>query len=478
MSAKTPKTARTAAASRHPARDLVARYAAIFKAAWALRHAMAGPARLADEAAFLPAALSLQETPVHPAPRRLAWTLIALFLIALGWSIVGHVDIVAVAPGRIVVSERTKVIQPLETSVIRKILVHDGDRVHAGQVLVELDPTLASADTASLAEQADFAHGEDQRARALLQALAGEREPVLPGDASAAQRQQLQAEWRDIRARLARLDAEHGRRNAEAATVRESIAKLEATLPMAQAREADFKRLVEQGFISSHSTQDKTRERVELERDLATQQARLNEARLAIDESRQSRAAYLAETRRALQDRQAQAASRHQVLRQDQAKANQRHRLTQLTAPVDGVVQQLQAHTEGGVATEAQALMVIVPHEADVTAEVTLENKDIGFVQAGQRATLKLDTFLYTRYGTVPASVQRVTADAVQDERRGAIFPVTLVLGAKDMVIDGKPVKLAPGMSLTAEIRTGERRVIEFLLSPIQRAGSESLRER
>ncbi len=468
----------TTTAQPHPARALLARYAAVFKAAWALRHQMAGPARLADEAAFLPAALSLQETPVHPAPRRLACALIALFLIAVVWSILGQVDIVAVAPGKVIVSERTKVIQPLETSVIRKILVQDGDRVNAGQVLVELDPTLATADTASLQEQADFVRGEDLRTRALLMALAEGREPALPADAPAAQRLQLQAEWQDIRARLARLDAEHGRRQAEAATVRESIAKLDATLPMAQAREADFKRLVDQGFISSHSTQDKTRERIELERDLATQKARLTEAQLAIEESRQSRTAYLAETRRTLQDRQAQAASRHQVLVQDQAKARQRHRLTQLTSPVDGVVQQLQAHTEGGVATEAQPLMVIVPHEAEVTAEVTLENKDIGFVHAGQSATIKMDTFLYTRYGTVPATVQRVTADAVQDEKRGAIFPATLVLQAKEMVIDGKPVKLAPGMSLTAEIRTGERRVIEYLLSPIQRAGQESLRER
>ena len=144
---------RTEAAPRHPFIELMARYKAIFKAAWDHRHELAGPKRLADEAAFLPAALSLQETPVHPAPRRFAWVIMALFVLALVWSIFGQVDIVAVAPGRIIVSDRTKVIQPLEASVVKAVLVKDGDKVEAGQVLVELDPTMASADKASVQEQ-------------------------------------------------------------------------------------------------------------------------------------------------------------------------------------------------------------------------------------------------------------------------------------------------------------------------------------
>jgi hemolysin D len=141
-------------------------------------------------------------------------------------------------------------------------------------------------------------------------------------------------------------------------------------------------------------------------------------------------------------------------------------------------VQQLAVHTAGGVVTEAQVLMVIVPEGADMNAEVTLENKDIGFVRAGQRAAIKLDTFPYTRYGTVEGEVALVTADAVNDDKRGAIFPATVTMKQKLIDVDGKMVKLAPGMNLVAEIKTGKRRVIEYLLSPIQKAGNESLRER
>jgi hemolysin D len=471
-----------------PTRELLARYRAIFKAAWDQRHQMAGPSRLADEAAFLPAALSLQETPVHPAPRRLAFVLMGLFVIALLWAILGKVDIVAVAPGQIVVSERTKVIQPLEPSVVRQVLVKDGDRVVEGQVLIELDPTNARADKASVAEQLAQAQSELVRTTALLVSVQRGTAPVVSGAPGLSDSKQsalspqtttqLLAEWQDIRARLARLDAEAQRRQAELATVEQTIAKIEATLPMSRARETDYESLVGKGYISAHATQDRKRERVELERDLDAQRARRTEAELAIAEARSTRAAFVAEAQRSLQDRQVQAQTRVAQLAQESAKAEQRERLTQLKAPISGVVQQLAVHTSGGVVTEAQPLMVVVPEEAAVTAEVTLDNKDIGFVSAGQEAEIKLETFTYTRYGTVKAQVKRVTADAVNDEQRGAIFPATLVLAATVIDVDGKPVKLSPGMSLTAEIKTGKRRVIEYLLSPVQRAATESLKER
>jgi hemolysin D len=262
------------------------------------------------------------------------------------------------------------------------------------------------------------------------------------------------------------------------ATVRETIAKLEATVPLAQTREADFKKLVDQGYISSHATQDKTRERIELERDLSTQRARLAEAQSALQESEQAKAAFKAATQRDLQDRHAQASTKHSQLNAEHAKAGQKEKLTQLTAPVSGTVQQLAVHSVGGVVTSAQALMVVVPDSATVTAEVAIANQDIGFVYAGQKAEIKLETFSYTKYGTVKATVDVVTADAVTDEKRGSFYPATLTLAQKDMLIDGKRIALSPGMNVTAEVKTGKRRVIEYLLSPVQRAGSESLRER
>ena len=466
--------------------------APLLRHAWKHRALLAGPRLGADEAAFLPSALSLQHTPVHPAPRWTAWALILLFATAVVWACLGTVDIVAVAPGRVIVRERSKLVQPLERSVVRHVLVRDGDHVQPGQALVELDATSPSADRASLLEQLKSAHSEAQRTAVLLQVvpptgMVASAPPVLAaagpwsvGERALAQAQ-LGAEWGDITARLARFSSEIQRRQAEIATAREVAAKLEATLPLSRRREDDFTALSARGFVASHAGQDRTRERIELERDLATQHARLHEARAVLQESENSRVAYLAETRRALFDREAQARLRLQVAVQDLAKADQRQRLSTLTAPVAGTVQQLAANTVGGVVTEAQTLMVIVPDNTPgepLVAEVMLENKDIGFVHAGQSAELKLETFPFTRYGTVSAGVHLVTADAVFDDKRGAVFPARLLLHADTLQIDGRPIRLTPGMNLTAEIKTGQRRVIDYLLSPVLRAQQESLRER
>jgi hemolysin D len=504
--------------------NLVARHAAVFAAAWHARKAMDGVRRDADEIAFLPAALSLRDTPVHPAPRRVGYLLMALLVIAVAWAWIGEIDIVAVAPGRIIVGERSKVVQPLERSVVQRVLVKDGDHVQAGQALVELDATEVRADKAGVLDQRRSALSDAIRARLLRQALqtpptvtlrvstallheaAGsigpapapegvhehehehehereriqKQEPTLAAERNRVQAQ-LAAEWSDIVAQRARFAAELRHRQAAIATARVMLAKLEATLPMIRKREDDMRALVAQGFISHHAGQDRTRERIEMERDIATGQARLHEATASHAESVSSLAGYVAQTRRDLSERETLARQRLAQSRQELVKALQRERLTVLRSPVAGVVQQLATHTVGGVVTEAQPLMVIVPDEhrgGQIVAEVTLENKDIGFVHAGQVAEVKLETFVFTRYGTVPATVELVTSDAVQDEQRGAIFPARLLLSKNTIDVDGKSVRLGPGMNVTAEIKTGKRRVIDFLLSPIQKAGSESLRER
>jgi Skp family chaperone for outer membrane proteins len=259
------------------------------------------------------------------------------------------------------------------------------------------------------------------------------------GAEKAAANAQLQGEWGDVTAKLAKLSSEISRRQAEIVTARAAV---------------------------------------ELERDLTTQRAHLFETQATLRESENARSAYLAEVRRTLYEREAQADLKRQQATQEQAKATQRETLTILKAPVAGVVQQLAIHTTGSVVTETQALMIIVPEGAQVTAEVTLENRDIGFVNAGQDVQIKLETFPLTRYGTVSAKVGRVTADAVNDEKRGALFPAMLRLDTETINVDGKAIRLSPGMNITAEIKTGKRRVIEYLLSPIQTAGSESLRER
>jgi hemolysin D len=487
----------------HPIIGLLGHYKAVIQAAWAHRHELAGPARMADEAAFLPAALSLQARPPHPAPRRALWAIMALFTIALLWACIGQIDIVAVAPGRIVVSDGTKLIQPLEASVVKAIHVKDGDKVQAGQVLIELDPTTAQADNSRVSQERSGALSEAWRTQALLTALSGGTAPSLPPEAQAGDNQlteterqlmlnQLDAEWRDILAQRSKLHADVASQGAALTTVREQIAKLQATLPIVQKREDDFRTLSDQGFVSQHAGQDRTRQRIEMEQDLSTLRARREETKAAIAQAESRLASWRAQVLKELAERHAKADLQARSLQAEGLKASQRERLTTLKAPVAGTVQQLAVHTTGGVVTSAQVLLVVVPEQAHVTAEVSLENKDVGFVNIGQAASIKLETFPYTRYGTVNAKVTTITADAViqqpsvqADEKGkskasggGAVFPATLTLAENALNVDGKAIRLMPGMNLTAEIKTGKRRIIDYLLSPVQSHATESMRER
>jgi len=479
----------------HPAGELLARYRAVFAAAWRVRREWRGPARTADELAFLPAALSLQHTPVHPAPRWAMLMIVSLAIIACAWSYLGQIDVVAVATGRVVVSAHTKVVQPLEPGTVSRILVSDGDEVKAGQLLVELDSTSAKADSLSLEEQKEAASREALRSNALLTALGTSVAPRPRELADESTRALIASEWGDLHAHAERLRAEVIHREAELETALAVLRKLEETVPLARQRERDFADLGRQGFVTKHADQDRRRERVELEHDLEAASARVAEARAAIAESREAEASFRAQAVHDLSDRLTQARLKIAQLEQERVKSAQRQRLTQLVAPEDGIVQQLSVHSAGGVVTTAQPLLVIVPKAGRVKAEVIVDNKDIGFVAAGQPAEVKLETFTFTRYGTIPAHVAWVTADAVVTDRSTAAisatnpsiaptaegtatFPATLSLDRDSILVDGKVVRLLPGMNLTAEITIGRRRVIDYLLSPLGRHLAESLRER
>ncbi|MBQ0961479.1 HlyD family type I secretion periplasmic adaptor subunit [Ideonella sp. 4Y11] len=474
---------------------LLRRYAVVTQAAWKHRHAMLGPPRMADEHAFLPARLSLQETPIHPAPRRAAWAICTAFALAVAWSWFGEVDIIAVAPGRLMVNERTKTVQPLESGVVRAIHVRDGDAVQAGQLLIELDATVPQADRQRLEEERRAAVSESVRSRILRKAMDKGRLPSRPNapelDAGAEQQTlaHLKAEWLDIRAKLDKLEAEHDRRDAEVETARAVQAKLQATVPLSRQREADYLALSAQGFLAGHAGQDRTRERIEQERDLAAAAARIQEAKAARKEASRAKSAFQAETIRQLRDREAQALLKLKQLDEEERKAELRHQLTRLSAPVAGRVQQLSVHTTGGVVTPAQALMVIVPDGAPLSAEVLIANKDIGFVRPGQHAEVKLETFPYTRFGTLRATVRHVSADVIRAEDRTSIdqraaapsdtaFGAALQLEQSAISVGNREVPLAPGMVVSAEIKTGHRRVLSFLLDPVREMAGEAFVER
>lgn len=473
-----------------PIFELIHTHLHVWRTAWNERRDSISPKRSSTERAFLPAALELLESPPHPAARVTQWTLMAFFLIAVLWAIIGKVDIVATAPGKLVVTQRSKVIQPLEPGVIKAIHVRDGQQVKAGQILVELDGTFADAESDKNKTAWVEARLELARAQALLDALARHGTPVLASDADLdalgdtvrKQRhdttQLVLSQWQELQSKLSAIDTDTVRKQAERAGTHEQVQKLEQTLPLIAQRANDYKHLSENNFIAKHGYLEKEQARIETERDLASLRNKLEELAQSLNANQRQKESLLAEFKRTQQDNLNAAREKAQELAQEVIKAHQRQRQTRLTAPVNGIVQQLAIHTIGGVVTGAQALMVVVPQEDAAEAEVLLENKDIGFVNAGQDAAIKVETFNYTKYGLINGKVETVSLDAIQDEKRGLIYAARVKLEKSTMNIEGKKVKLVPGMSVTVEIKTGKRRIIEYFLSPLIQHTSESIRER
>src|SRR6478735_8506916 len=460
--------------------------------------------RRGEELAFLPAALEIVETPPSPIGRKIGLTIILLFCAALLWAWWGTIDIVASATGKIMPSGRTKVIQPFETGVVRSIRVQDGQAVKAGDVLIELDPTVNAAERDHLRNDLLAERLNIARLRA---ALAGGDDPVAdftpPADADPelinTQRQLLLNQVTEHRAKIAALLRQQAQKEAEQATTAATIHKLETIIPVIQSRVDIRKTLVEKELGSKLLYFEVVQLLVEQQGELNVQNSHLKETEAAIAAIRETRGQAAAEYRRALSDDLAKSEQKANGLAQDLIKAEQRTRLQLLTAPVDGVVQQLAIHTVGGVVTPAQSLLMIVPSDSRLEIEAMVSNRDVGFVHAGQEAEIKIDTFNFTRYGLLHGQVLNVSQDAVIRDRqqdrsddRGLgtqndtsepkgqelNYSARVSLDRTQMQIDNRIVNLSPGMAVTVEIKTGSRTMLSYLLSPLLRYRQEALRER
>jgi hemolysin D len=460
----------------------LSRHLAIWRAAW---QAEAGrplgtmPSGRAVE--FLPAALELEQAPPSPIGRGIAWTIMIVFVAAVTWASVGWVDIVAVAPGKIIPSGYSKTIQPFETGVIASIHVQDGQPVKKGELLIALDPTQNRADQDRAANEWHAAQVEAARLRALVD---GRSTFEAPEGADphyvALQQQLLRDQLTEHQARLGAAEHLIDQRKAALGATRENILRLEATVPIEAERAAAYKKLLEDHYVSKMDYLQFEQQRIDKAQELAQSRKKLVQDQAALSEAEKNYRALVSEFHQSKQAELSAAETKAVSVSQDVVKAGQKAELQKLVSPIDGVVQQLAIHTVGGVVTPAQQLLIVVPQDHPVEVEAQVENKDVGFVREGQGVEIKVETFPFTIYGTIPGKVLSVSDDAVplDKEKGGLVYATRVSMNRSTMQIEGKEVHLSPGMAVTVEVKTGQRRVIEYLLSPLLKSIQESLRER
>lgn len=456
------------------------------------------------EVEFLPAALEILETPPSPLGRAVALVIGLFLVIAFAWACLGTVDIIATASGKIIPTERTKIVQPLETGVVKSIHVHDGQEVKTGEVLIEIDTTISESERDRLQKELTATQLVAARLKAALSTAEDPTTDFTPPEGASSQqtevqRSQLINQVQEIRSKLTSLDQQIAQNEGNRAAVEATIEKLTQSIPLLKERSKLRKYLSEKGYGSKLDTLSTQQDLIEHEQELRVQLGRLAEAKGGVASLQGQRQQAEAEYRNKNLDELSQAEQKAAGLNEQLIQAAEKYRLQTLTAPVDGKVQQLAIHTEGGVVTPAQSLLVIVPSGSSLEIEAMVSNKDIGFVHEGQETEIKVDTFNFTKYGFSSGRVLSVSQDAILREKPATtsnnakngsenetsepngqelVYAARVSLDKSEMQIDGKSVNLAPGMAVTVEIKTGSRRVIEYLLSPLFRHTQQALRER
>lgn len=459
---------------------------------------------------FLPAALSILETPPSPIGIALLWAICLLVTFAIGWAYFGHIDIIAVAQGKVQPTGRVKTIQPLDTGRVVALHVENGHHVEAGDVLIELDPAEAVADELASGTTLTSFKAERLRRKAVLDTV--ERRSTSeaatinwPHEISSVIREReervLKGDLGQLQISIESYDAQIAQKIEEERRLESTIRAEEALISTLEQRVAMRKNLLARGSAPKAAVIDALETLQTQQTALATQQGQLIEARAAAEvlakERQKAIDAFVAENSQKLSEVERQIDD----LEQKYVKAHARTGRMTLTSPIAGTVLGLSVTTKNQVLATSEELMRIVPDGVSLEIECYVQNKDIGFIKTTQAAVVKVESFPFTRYGILDARVTRVAHDAIPEpdaqniegnpsrpsksnyaagaqRTQNLVFPVTLVVHQPSMNIDGVDVPLSPGMAVTVEIKTGKRRILEYLFSPLVETASRAMKER
>jgi hemolysin D len=422
--------------------------------------------RKRDSHEFEPLLVEIEETPLNPLGRGVFWIIIVAIVFFGLWMVLGKVDVVVTARGKVIPVGEVKTVQPLNTGVVRTISVAAGDPVEEGQVLMEIDPSDTQPELDSMKADLKQVELEVLRLEALLNKAA------FHPDSSRYDPALLRVQNEIYVSAKERLQKQIRVKQEELAQVEQRLASEEKSQEQSrflyQLSHDRWLRLAEVKDLVSRDELDKA------ESEMKGHESKLKISGHAIRELMAARArvqkeiAFIQEDdRNKLLNEMAEKRQKYLYLQAKIEKTEFINHRQQITSPVKGHVAQLLVHTVGGVVTPAEKLAYVVPAETPIVIKTLLLNKDVGFVAPGMEATLKVDTFDFQKYGTLRGRVQQVSRDSVEDKTLGFVYETYILPEQTKLVVEGSEVAITTGMSVTAEIKVGKRRVIEFFIYPL-----------
>lgn len=412
-----------------------------------------------DSHEFLPIIAEIEEEPVNPLGRTMFWILVSLILFTLLWLFFGKADIVVSARGKIIPDGEIKIIQPLETGVIKKILVKEGDFVKKGQVLMEIDPSTTEPHLESMKANLGYINLERKRLNALSN---GSSFGVVDSESAQTQKSLYQTSLADLRNQLQA-------KRKEIQGIDEEISNYNKQLSINFAKEQRMSSVSD--IIAKNDLEKVKAENTEYRskiQELRHQRARVQE------EANYIRSSFKTQNLNELADRDKRATELDANIKEIEFRKQQQN----IISPVDGYINTLLVHTTGGVVTPAQKLVSVVPVGAPLVIKATVMNKDIGFVREKMPVLIKIDTFDFQKYGMINGVVKKVSKDSVDDQRLGPVYDVYIKPLNKTLMVEGHETPISTGMSLTAEIKVNKRRIIEFFIYPMIKYWNQAIQVR
>ena len=435
-----------------------------------------------QETEFLPAILEVTETPPSPTGRLVMWSILTLLVVGILWSVLGHINEVAVAPGKVIPTGQVKTIQVKNKSIVKEIHVKEGQHVEKGDTLVVMDPTSTDADYDSLNKRAAYYALDIQRLEAELNgtSFSPKSDPNLELKDITAEQSLYQSRVSQHRAEMEAAANAVNQKQAALNAERVNLNKYDEMLEIAREKERRLIELTKENAISEFQLFEQTSQRINYEKTAAAQLDLINRAEAELSEAQAKLSNLDAAYKKDVMASLVESRKQYYALTEESKKADENQRLSTVVAPCSGTVYNLAVHTEGGVVTDAQPLMVIVPDGVELEFEVWAENKDIGFIKEGQEAEVKVATFNFQKFVMLTAYVDEISADSNSDKsdpEKNKRFRLLLKLD-ENTLKENPDIHINPGMEVTAEIKIKEKRIIEFFLDPFRRYTHESLRER
>lgn len=420
-----------------------------------------------DSCEFLPILAEIENTPLNPLGRTMFWVIVSIILFTFLWLYFGKVDIVVTARGKVIPDGEIKILQPLDTGVIENILIKEGDFVQKGQVLIEIDSSETTPELESLQKNLDYIKSENERLTSAANNLQYNNPEAMT------QQKLYESSLNDLKNQLTAKDMEIEQINAQLISTNSDIKNYEYSLKIGSDKEKRMNNVID---IIAYSELEKIQmENSTFSTNISSLKQKLNELNFRKQQILQEKN-YLTSNFKTQNLSQLSENEKKEVsIVSDIDKIKFKKQKQSITSPVDGYINTLLVHTIGGVVTPAKEILSIVPINTPLTLKVNVLNKDIGFVKQGMSVQIKIDTFDFQKYGMIEGIVAKVPKDSIEDKDLGLIYEVLITPLTTSLDIDGSEQKISSGMSLSAEIKVGKRRIIEFFIYPIIKYWSEAI---